>query len=159
MTESHADHAHHIISDKVLYKTFGILLFLMVLTIVAARLPFEGAQYLGGFKDLLMKFQSAWWLTNIIALGIAVVKTYYVIQNFMGVRYASKLVKVYAVFGFIGFSLLYIMMFDYVGRAWEPVKGWENVNSTSLQRDIDNEAGTPIKQYPGEEAPEHHGAE
>ena len=156
MAEAHAEHAHHVISDKVLFKTFGILLFLMVLTIAMARLPFEGAQYLGGFKDLLMKYQGAWALTNIIALGIAVVKTYYVIQNFMGVRYASKLIKVYAVFGFIGFSLLYIMMFDYIGRAWEPVKGWEKVNSTSLQRDINNEAGGPLKEYPGSE---EHGKE
>lgn len=151
MSESHQGHAHHVISDKVLLKTFGILLLFMVLTIAFARLPLDGPKMFPGFADMLIKYQSAWIVTNIIALGIAIVKTYFVIQNFMGVRFASKLVKVFAILGFVGFSMLYIMMFDYVGRAWEPVKGWEKVNSTALQRDIDNEAGMPIKQYPGKE--------
>lgn len=157
MSEAHAEHGHHVISDKVLLKTFGLLLILMVATIGAARLPFEGAQMFPGFKDIIMKYQAAWYLTNFVALGIAVWKTVLVISNFMGVKFASNLVKIYAVLGFVGFSLLYIMMFDYASRSWEPVRGWEKVNSTALQRDMDNDAGAPLKQYPGKEEGEKHG--
>ena len=151
MAEGHTDHAHHVISNKVLNSTFGLLLVLMVLTIAFARIPFEGVKYFPGFKDMIMQYQGLWWLTNGIALGIAIGKTVFVIQNFMGVKYSSNLVKLYALCGFFGFGLMFIMFFDYVGRAWEPVKGWEKVPSSAFPREKETEAGMPYKVYPGTE--------
>ena len=151
MAEAHAEHGHHVISDRVLLTTFGALFILMVLTIAAARLPFEGVQMFPGLKGYIHVFQGAWWATNAIAIGIAVAKTYMVIQNFMGVKYTTNLVKLWAICGFVGFGLMFIMFFDYAGRAWEPVRGWEKVPSTAFPRDRGTDAGVPYKLYPGTE--------
>lgn len=156
--EAHADHGHHIVPDKLLNKTFGVLFGLMLLTIGAARIPFEFADAMPGLKPMIHQYYvPLWWLTNGIALGIAVWKSYFVIQNFMGVRFASHLVKLYVVAGFLGFAMLFIMFFDYKGREWEPVKGWEPSNSTAFPREAlsKGEAGRPGPEYPGK----HEGAE
>ncbi len=154
MSDNHdqfEDHGHHVISNRVLNTTFIMLLILMVLTIAFARLPFEGVKYFPGFESMIHQYQGLWILTNAIALGIATIKLVLVITNFMGVKFQTKLVKLYAICGFVGFSLLFIMFFDYYGREWEPVKGWEKVPSTALPRQRDNEAGMPLKEYPGTE--------
>lgn len=147
--ENHSDHGHHIVSNKVLNFTFFQLFVAMLATIAAARLPYEGVQYFPGFKDFIMQFQSMWWLTNLIAMGIAVFKAVQVIRYFMGVQYASQLSKLYCVGGFVGFTLLFIMFWDYVGRPWEPVRGWERVPSTAFPRKFEDDGGMKYKQYEG----------
>lgn len=162
MAEQHAEHTHghHVVSNKVLNRTFFQLFLAMVLTIAAARIPFEGAQMFPGFKDQIHQFQAAWAITNFIALGIAVFKAVQVIRYFMGVQYASQLSKLYCVGGFVGFTLLFILFFDYVGRPWEPVRGWEKVPSTSFPREFTNDGGVPYPKYPGNEhGGSHSGAE
>ena len=151
MEESHAEHGPHVISNKVLNQTFALLVILMLATIVAARAPIDGPAIFPGMAEFFKKWEYAWLVTNSIALGIAVIKAVSVIQYFMGVKYASNLSKVYAVGGFVGFTLLFILFWDYAGRAWEPVRGWEKVPSTALPRDFDNDGGVPYKQYPGNE--------
>ena len=150
--EAHAEHGHHVISDKVLIQTFVLLLILMIATIFFARLPLDGPKYFPGLEPQLRGFQNLWPLTNAIAVGIAIWKTFYVIQNFMGVKYSTKLVKLWAICGFVGFGLMYIMFFDYAGRAWEPVRGWEKQPSTAFPRDRGSDAGIPYKEYPGTES-------
>lgn len=70
-----------------------------------------------------------------IALGIAIFKAVQVIKYFMGVKYASNLAKLYCVGGFFGFSMLFILFWDYVGRPYEPVQGWERMPETAFPRD------------------------
>jgi caa(3)-type oxidase subunit IV len=138
----HHQHGHHITPISVLTRTFVILVGLMILTIVAAKAPYWFAS--------LEPFRGLWVVTNAIALGIATIKAVFVVSEFMGVKYATNLIKVYAIGGFVWFLLLFIMFVDYASRPWEPVKGWENVPSTAFPRNKDNDAGTPFPQYPGE---------
>ncbi|MBS1713138.1 MAG: hypothetical protein JST30_02245 [Armatimonadetes bacterium] len=150
--EAHAGHAHHVVSEKVLKKTFGILTAMMLLTIFAARAPIDGPRLIPSMAPIFEQWSGFWALTNAIALGIAVFKAIWVIRFFMGAQYASNLVKLYVVGGFIGFSLLFILFFDYVGRAFEPVRGWERVPSSSFPRTQTDDAGVPFKQFPTAEA-------
>lgn len=151
-TQSHAEHhGHHVVSNRVLNWTFLQLFVAMVLTIAAARAPIDGPKYFPGFDSFFRQWEFAWPLTNAIALGIAVFKAVQVIRFFMGVQYASKLSKLFAVGGFLGFSLLYIMFFDYWSRPWEPVRGWEKVPSTAFPRDPKSEGGQLYPTYPGNE--------
>ncbi|MBS1724130.1 MAG: hypothetical protein JSS66_14395 [Armatimonadetes bacterium] len=153
MAEAHAEehHGHHVTSNRVLNTTFLQLFAAMVITILAARAPIDGPALFPGFKDFFLKWEYAWGATNAIALGIAAFKAVQVIRFFMGVQYASGLIKLYAVMGFVGFTWLYILFWDYVGRPWEPVRGWETVPGTALPRDPDSDAGVPYKLYPGKE--------
>ncbi len=148
MAESHTEHAHHVTSDKVLNSTFLQLTGLMILTIVAARAPIDGPKLLPGFAGIFEGWSTLWFLTNAVALGIAIIKAVQVIRYFMGAQYASGLIRLYVVGGFIGFSLLYILFFDYVARPWEPVRGWENVPSTAFPRDARQDGGVPYPQFP-----------
>lgn len=152
----HAEHGHHVVSNKVLNQTFGLLTFLMLATIAAARAPIDGPKYFPGMDAFFKQWEYAWQLTNFIALGIATVKAVQVIRFFMGAQYASKLSKIFAIGGFVGFSLLFILFFDYVGRPWEPVRGWEKVPATAFPRNFKNDGGIPYKEYPGNEG---HGKE
>ena len=151
MAESHEEHGHHIASNALLNKTFIQLFLAMVLTIAAARAPFEGVQYFPGLADFMHQYQNLWWLTNAIALGIAFFKAVQVVRFFMGAQFAGKVSQVFAVGGFIGFTLLFILFWDYVGRPWEPVKGWERVPTTAMPRNPDSDAGVPFKVYEGNE--------
>lgn len=115
-------HEHHITSQGKLASTFLFLAIMMAATIGAAKFMPE-------------PFHSKTIPMNIIAIAIAFVKAWAVVAVFMGVRYTTKLVRLYAIGGFVWFFLLFIMMADYGTRQWEPVRGWENVDASSLPRD------------------------
>jgi caa(3)-type oxidase subunit IV len=123
-----ADHGHHITSQGKLLATFGALFVLMALTIGAAQYMPE-------------PIHSNTMLMNLIAITIAVVKATLVVAIFMGVKYTTKLVKLYAIGGFVWFGLMFITMMDYWARPWEPVKGWESYDATGLPRDVDRSEG------------------
>ena len=148
--EAHSGHAHHVVSDAVLKKTFGILTAMMLLTIFAARAPIDGPKWVPSMAPLFEQWSGLWALTNAVALGIAAFKAIWVLRFFMGAQYASNLVKLYVVGGFLGFSLLFIMFFDYVGRAFEPVRGWEEVPTTAFPRTDKDDAGVPFKEFPSD---------
>lgn len=116
-------HAHHITPISTLQKTFGLLMVLMVATILAANYmpePLKG-------NTVIM---------NLIAMGIAVWKSWQVVAVFMGVRYAKKLTKILAIGGFLSFLLLWIALCDYGTRYTEPAPGWEaGVAPMALPRD------------------------
>lgn len=116
-------HAHHILSQKAIFTIFGLLLGGMVLTIWAAfYLP---------IPNLL---ENTFFMQS-LALGIAVFKAYLVVTYFMGVKMGTRLVKIFAIGGFVWFFVLFVMMADYVSRPMEPVVGWEKVPSSALPRD------------------------
>lgn len=120
-SHDHAGHSHHITPQRTLLAVAGLLFFFMVLTVVAAVAAPEG-----------MKANS--FLMNGIALFIATVKATLVIAYFMGVKFTTRLVKIYAIGGFVWFFTLYVMMADYLTRPYERVPGWETESATALPR-------------------------
>ncbi|HZH98996.1 MAG TPA: cytochrome C oxidase subunit IV family protein [Fimbriimonadaceae bacterium] len=128
-TNHHDAHSHHVIPIGTYAKTFFILMVLMGLTILAAEV--NAAHFLGflGVTDYLGSY-----INNAIALTIAVIKATLVVMYFMGVKYGSKLIKVYALAGFVWFFLLLLIFGDYVTRSWEPVDGWYKGDTAVPQR-------------------------
>ena len=112
------EHGHHVIPTKELGRNLALLMGLMLLTIIAAKYT---------------HFLPTFW-GNVVALTIAVVKAFFVVSIFMGVKYTTNLAKLFAIGGFVWFLLMFGTLVDYIARPWEPVKGWEPVPSTSLPR-------------------------
>ncbi|HMS56316.1 MAG TPA: cytochrome C oxidase subunit IV family protein [Fimbriimonadaceae bacterium] len=109
------DHGHHITPMSVYVKTLFALAFLMALTIAASYVDFGkiiGNSALGSV------------INNVIAMTIACLKAVLVIQFFMGVKYSSKLTKMWAWAGFVWFLLMGMTFGDYFTRHWEPAPGW-----------------------------------
>ena len=116
-----AHHGHHITSQRTLFTTGVALLGLMVATIGAAVAMPE-------------PLHSNTVFMNLLAMGIAIVKAWLVVSIFMGVKWASKVTKLFAIGGFIWFLTMFATMIDYIGRPYEPTPGWEKGNSTALPR-------------------------
>ena len=112
----HSD-SHHAIPQLTLASVFLALVVLMFLTIAAS--------FMQGVPTIWM---------NVIALTIAVIKATLVITVFMGVGYSTRLVRLYAWGGFAWFTLMFIMMADYMTRPNEPVVGWEPQSANALPR-------------------------
>ena len=136
MSSEH-EHTHHITPISKLTWTFGMLIILMVVTIAAAKMH----EVIPGGEQMLAWFNDNPWLTNPVALAIAITKATLVISIFMGVKYAPKLVKVFAALGFVWMFLLLFMLVDYWARPWEPVRGWEKAASTGLPREASRADG------------------
>ena len=96
---------------RTYYLVFAALMFLMILTISAAFLPHHTL--------------GAW--STIIALAIATTKAILVILYFMHVKYASPLVKIFVISGFVWFFIALGLTFsDYLTRPWLPQSaGWQ----------------------------------
>lgn len=152
MATKHHDegHGHHVTPVGTLMATAAVLVVLMVLTIGAARAPYDMPGTFGWMKE-------QWLLTNSIAIGIAVAKAMFVVAIFMGVKYTTKLVKLFAIGGFIWFFTIFIMFIDYRSRSWEPVRGWESLPSSGLPRDRSQEAGVPYPVFEGKGKGDGHG--
>ena len=107
------EHAHHP-PIALYYKIFGALMVLTIITVAVA-------------------FQDFGVFNNIIALGIAGIKTTLVVLFFMHVKYESKLTKLFAAAGFIWLAiLLAFTLQDTETRRHNPgPKGW-----ATLPKDI-----------------------
>ncbi len=116
------------IPQSKLIATMGALTGLMLLTIFAAQVPYWFPAF-AWLKDQHL-------LMNLIAIGIAFWKAWLVVSIFMGVKFATKLTRLFAIGGFVWFTLMFITMIDYFTRPWEPVKGWEAGNSSALPRNV-----------------------
>lgn len=84
---------HNLVSWKVYFANFCVLVFLMILTVVAYTWEL-----------------GRWNLP--LAMGIAITKASFIIMIFMNVHWSSKLTKVFAAAGFFWFLIL--MGFLYV---------------------------------------------
>jgi cytochrome c oxidase subunit 4 len=91
---------------------FAALMVLMLLTVAAAFLPHRA--------------MGNWSI--IIALAIATVKALLVVLYFMHVKYASPLVKIFVIAGFVWFFIALGLTFtDYLTRPWLPQSaGWQD---------------------------------
>ena len=92
---------HHIVTPKTYASVLGGLLFLMVATIVAAKI------HIGPWQNLL------------VALAIATCKMSLIIAFFMHVKYSSKLTQVFAIAGFVWLIIFFVLLFDdYAAREY-----------------------------------------
>lgn len=114
---NHGHDDHHITSPATLFGTMLVLAVLMGLTILVYKVDF--GHMLSRGNDALGS-----WINNGIALAIAMVKATLVVMIFMGVKWGTKLIKLYALLGFFFFPFLLITFGDYMTRSWEPVEGW-----------------------------------
>lgn len=108
------EHKHHITPISVLAMTGLKLTVLMAVTIFWAQWA----------PAALGNSPGASVVNNLVALGIACVKAFLVIQIFMGVKFQSNVVKTYAILGFVWMTLMFTMFADYGTRQWEAVRGW-----------------------------------
>jgi cytochrome c oxidase subunit 4 len=95
---------NHIVSPKVYFTIFGVLMICTFLTVAAAKV------------DLNASFPG---LNIIVALTIAVIKASLVVLFFMHAKYSPKrtqLVIIAAVF-WLGI-MLFMTMSDYISRPW-----------------------------------------
>ena len=115
MKEAHA--GHHITPISTFVKTLFALTFFMILTIMVYK--FNLGAMIAGHGS---KGES--YINNAVALSIAVVKATIVVMFFMGVKYGTNLIKLYAMAGFVWVTLMGIIFGDYLTRGWEPIQGW-----------------------------------
>ncbi len=132
MKGTHHQGAHHIVPPLTYVKTLAALLALMGLTIYFGGIVF-GPQHLFGLTI------DGSYLNNGIAMLIAVTKAFLVITIFMGVKYASSLVKLWAMMGFIWLTLIFIILNDYGTRKYEPVPSWTKEDAgTGMNRTMES---------------------
>jgi len=112
----------HVTPVQWLFLNFIVLTVFMAITIWAAgiHIPTPGAP-----ESPLMN--------NIVAMAIACTKAFLVVWIFMGVKFGTKLIKLWAYAGFIWFGMLFFVYCDYYTRSWEPVPGW-GPKETALPR-------------------------
>jgi cytochrome c oxidase subunit 4 len=116
----HASAQHHVVSTATSIKVLVTLAVLMVLTI--------GASYM----DVGIVV-----LNNVIAMAIACIKAILVMTYFMGLKWATPLTRLWAVAGFIIFSLMFIILFDYNTRSNEIAPSWDGRPEPATPRVVD----------------------
>src|SRR5688572_28886160 len=105
---AHDKHHHHVVPPGLYLLNLLALAFFMGLTIWASTINF-----------------GATWINNIVAILIALIKMMLVIMIFMGVKWSTRLTKLWAATGFVWFLLMAIIFGDYFTREWEAVPGWD----------------------------------
>lgn len=106
--DDHAGHAeHYIVPARYYWINAVIITVLMALTVIAAK--WEVMHLPGGVNGLNL------WL----ALAIAVAKAGFIMAIFMGVKWNSPMVKVFAL-GAVGWLIILFVFFlvDYASPSW-----------------------------------------
>lgn len=127
-------HVHH---PWIYLRTLILLVILMIATVVCAQIHFAD---IGPIRGTM--------INNMIAMAIAVTKALLVISFFMGVIYSTKLTKLWASAGFVGFALLFLALGDYSTRVYEPTPRWTGDPGSSMPRSVpESRNGAAFKQY------------
>ena len=84
-------------------------------------------------------------VNNLIALAIAVLKTFIVVAWFMNVKFSTSLTKLFAVLGFLWATLIWVILVDYFFRGYEPVPSWSGVQESALPRKIGSTDNAPLR--------------
>jgi cytochrome c oxidase subunit 4 len=123
----------HVHSPLLYIKTLVALVILMIMTVVFAQFHFPD---IGPIKGTM--------INNLLAMAIAVTKASLVMSFFMGVIYSTKLTKLWALAGFVGFALLFLALGDYSTRAYEPTARWDRRDpGSAMQRSIHESRESP----------------
>jgi caa(3)-type oxidase subunit IV len=114
--DTHSEEYHpHVAPISTYIKLLIVLMVLMGLTIVSYKVDLTSY-----FGEVAGTFAN-----NIVAMMIACTKATLVIMIFMGVKWASNLVKLYVFLGFAGLGFFAITFSDYGTRHMETEPGWE----------------------------------
>lgn len=106
-THHEEGHEHHIVPIRVYSWTLVALLVLLIVMVGAGFVPMPV------------------WLGTVVALAIAMLKTYLVMAYFMHVKFSGKLIWLFAAAGFLWLVIMVIFAYaDYITRPWEPVSGF-----------------------------------
>ncbi len=105
------------------------LVVLMVLTVVLAQVHFPDID----FRFFILH---GTMINNLVAMAIAVTKGLLVMLFFMGYKYATKLTKLWAAAGFVGFALIFLVFGDYATRKYEPTPRWTGDPGSAMMRSI-----------------------
>jgi cytochrome c oxidase subunit 4 len=99
--------SEHVVSRKIYFAIFGILMVFTGVTVWVANFDLPGP------------------LNAIVALSIALFKATLVVLYFMHVRYSSKLTWVFVAAGVIWLIILFAFtLSDYLTRGWVPIATW-----------------------------------
>lgn len=123
------EHTFHVHPPAMYFKTLVALVILMTLTVVLAQVPFPDINL--GIATL-----HGTMINNLIAMGIATTKALLVLNFFMGTRFATKLTRLWALAGFVGFSLMFLVYGDYSTRKYEPIPRWSADPGSSMRRSV-----------------------
>lgn len=119
----------HVHKPSLYLSTLLKLVVLMVLTVILAQVPFPDL-------NLGVLTIHGTIFNNVVAMTIAVLKALLVLSFFMGFKYATRLTRLWAMAGFIGFSLMFLTLGDYSTRRYEPTPRWSADPGSSLQRSV-----------------------
>ena len=106
---AHPENGAHIVSPTTYKLVLAALVILMLLTVGASYVQFPGGTI----------------VNNIVAMTIAVIKGSLVVLFFMGVKYGTKLTQLWAIIGFVWFTLLFMIFADYSTRNYEMTPSWD----------------------------------
>jgi cytochrome c oxidase subunit IV len=102
VSEQHSE--HHIVSPKIYFAIFAVLMICTILTVMAAEIDLN--QYFRG-------------LNIIVALTIAVIKASLVVLFFMHAKYSPKRTQMVIIASIFWLAvMLFMTMSDYVTRLW-----------------------------------------
>jgi caa(3)-type oxidase subunit IV len=116
-------HEHHIVPTLTYVKTLLALIALMALTVFIAGVQIPAIGPISGTVA-----------NQVVALAIALVKAFLVVTIFMGVKFGTKLVKLWASIGFIWVLLIFTILGDYTTRHFEPAPSWDGKADSALPR-------------------------
>jgi cytochrome c oxidase subunit 4 len=119
------EHTFHVHKVSMYMNTLLALVVLMIAAVVLAHVHFPD---LGFIKGTL--------INNIVAMTIATIKALLVMNFFMGVKFATKLTRLWVVAGFFGFALMFLVYGDYTTRQYEPTPRWTKDPGSSMQRSV-----------------------
>ena len=123
MSQTPRQQHSHIIPAKNYHMTLAALLVLMLATVGASFWQIPGNAFLSGQA-----------MNNILAMFIAVIKATLVVMIFMGVKYQSTLVKLWAAIGFVGATLMVGILLDYFARPYENKRRWDSYAEGAMPR-------------------------
>ena len=130
-------HGHEIHPTSMYYKTASILAIFMLLTIGASLVNIGG--------HITGNTQIAYYINNLVAVGIAAVKAFIVVMFFMHLKWASSTAKVWALMGFFFLPVMFSVFCDYGTRTHEVVNGWiPGQAETALPRVIGSQDQAPL---------------
>ncbi len=125
---AHGDHGHHVQPLSFYFKTGAVLTVGMILTIAAYKYNWGGTYI----------------IANVIALTIAFVKAGFVVWNFMHVKFASTLGKMFAFLGFLWLPVLMVILVDYGFRNHEQSPSFQlNGEETAFPRQLKSKDHQP----------------
>jgi caa(3)-type oxidase subunit IV len=125
-------HEHHIVPTRTYFFTLVKLVCLMALTVWIASFNLPRIGPLSGTV-----------VNQVAALAIALLKAWLVVTVFMGAKFGTKLMKLWASVGFIWVLLIFTILGDYTTRKYEMAPSWDGQTDSALPRTTPDEPRIP----------------